>query len=68
MNHFSFTGESLGQSTGGKPVKGKWIITCQPLMPSNLGQGGTASEQPKTTKEAAGHEETDSGKYIVHCY
>ena len=37
-------------------------------MPSNLGQGGTASKRPKTTEEAAGHEEKDSGKYIVHCY
>ena len=35
---------------------------------SNSGQGGKASKRPKTTKEAAGHEETDSGKYIVHCY
>ena len=37
-------------------------------MPSNLGQGGTASKRPKTTEEAGGIEETDSGKYIVHCY
>ena len=37
-------------------------------MPSNLGQGGTASKRFKTTEETAGNEETDSGKYIVHCY
>ena len=37
-------------------------------MNFNLGQGGTASKQPKTTEEAAGHEETDSGKYSAHCY
>ena len=35
---------------------------------SNSGQGGTASKRPKTTAEAGAIEETDSGKYIVHCY
>ena len=33
-------------------------------MYSILGQGGTA-KRPKTTEKAAGHEETDSGKYNV---
>ena len=37
-------------------------------MPSNSGQGDTGSKRPKTTKEAGGIEETDCGKYSVHCY